>query len=266
MLYWISCVFKILTMYTSSPMPTGVFNFFKIHASVLGWLNMVMLGLAIFLLFAYLFEFKMCVTTLLLFVVSVYVFSLEESNGILRRASLLSFVFFAQFLAYLLYYLKIMLSYQNNRIIFSIQAISAAYTLSAISKLTTSGFNWVFSGKYIAIQIIKSYQYKFVTTGDTKMISDGEKIADFIINQPNLIVCLLSLTLLLEFFAFVACINKRASFLYGLALLIMHFIIYTIMKINLKTIWLPMALFFVLPTLIELIESIRDKYFLTAKK
>lgn len=242
-LYWLGSVLGVLLTYNSAPVPHGVFTLFSITNQVLTWLNQVIIGVAVVLIIAYLFEFKMAITTLLLFTLSVFTFSLEESNGILSRSSLLSFLFFAQFIAYLLPGN----SYQNNRILFSIQAIAATYTLSALSKLQVTGFSWVLNGKQMALQIIKSYQYKYATTGNWSAVTKGNEMADFIQNHPTLVLFMLTTTLLLELCALLCLRSKSSILAYGILLAVMHFFMALIMNINLSSISTPMFLFMVNP-------------------
>ncbi len=249
-LYWFGSTVGVLLTYKSIPIPHGIFSILRIPETILSVFNTTLIILSILLLIAYLAEFKMALTTMLLFLISVFTFSLEESNGILSRSSLLSFIFFAQAVAYLLPLFNQTISAKNNRILFPIQAIAATYTLSALSKLQVTGINWIFSGKYMALQILKSYQYKYVTSGNWSVVTHGNEMALFIQNNPNLVVVLLTITLILELFALLCLRNKYSILIYGVLLTIMHFSMALVMDINLSSISTPMFIFMVVPGII----------------
>ena len=247
-IHWLGSILDVLFTYKSTLVPHGIFTLFPISSQSLTWLNPSIIALAVVLVVAYFAEFKMAITTLLLFAISVFTFSLEESNGILNRSSLLSFLFFAQFIAYLLPGN----SYKNNRILFSIQAIAATYTLSALSKLQATGFGWVLSGKQMALQIIKSYQYKYVTNGNWGLMTKGNEMALFIQNHPKLVLFMLTSTLLLELCALLCLRSKSSIIAYGILLSIMHFFMALVMNINLSSISTPMFIFMVIPGIMSL--------------
>lgn len=246
-LYWFGSILGVLLSYKSAPVPHGIFSVLRIPEDILAVLNPTLILLTILLIVAYLAEFKMALTTMLLFLVSVVTFSIEESNGILSRSSLLSFIFFAQTVAYLLPIFIQTISAKDNRILFPIQAIAATYTLSALSKLQVTGISWIFSGKHMALQILKSYQYKYVTSGNWSVVTHGNEMALFIQNNPNLVVMLLTITLVLELFALLCLRNKYSIFIYGVLLTIMHFSMAVVMDINLSSISTPMFIFMVAP-------------------
>jgi hypothetical protein len=245
--YWLRKILGILFTYKSTIVPHGIFSLGGISETTLAWLNPVLIILTVLLVAAYLVDFKMVLTTLLLFVVSVFTFSLEESNGVLNRSSLLSFLFFAQAIAYLIPLFNPFFTPKNNRILFSIQAIAATYTLSALSKLKVTGISWIFSGKYMTLQILKSYQYKYVTNGNWEVIERGNEMALFIQNHPKLVMVLLTIALILELFALLCLRNKYSIIIYGALLTIMHFSMAVVMDINLSSISAPMFIFMINP-------------------
>jgi hypothetical protein len=245
--FWLSRVVVVYTSFYSAPLPRGLFHLipnFHIHNY---YFNYTLFALALIGVFFYISERFMPLTTLACALLSIFTFSLEESNGILNVYSLLSAIWLAQFVAYLVCIKSAQLNIINVRFSFTIQVIASAYTLSAISKLATSGVSWVFSGPRMTLSILKSFTYEYITTGKYNALVIGNKMAK-LVEENNTVVCtLLATTLLLEFFAWVACINKRVAFWYGLSLLIMHLFIYLIMNINLVAIWYPMFLFMILP-------------------
>ncbi len=255
-LYWLSRIVIIYLQYHSTPLPQGIFTFFSFSYAQIPWIKYLFISVAIILSIMYFLEINMRVTTLLLFIFSVFSFSFEESNGVLNIYSLLSFLFFAQFAAYVLPFFSERLRGEEYRFEFSVQAISAAYTLSALSKISVSGPNWIYSGKFMALQILKSFQYKYVTNGDWSAVQQGQEMAIYLIQNPAVTTFLLSAALVLELFALVAVLNVKLRFWYGLSLLCMHIAIWQIMNINLFSISFLMALFFIFPPLINRIIGI----------
>lgn len=249
-LYWLKKVLGILFKYQTSPLPVGILKFLPMSVTVSNYRYYVIL-LSILLVVMYLTETKMVFTSLAIFLLSVLVFSFEESNGILNRFSVFSFIFFAQFIAYILLYLNPKYKVEKTCMQFSVQVIAAAYILSALSKLSTTGINWIFSGQNMALQVIKSFQYAHITTGEENLMVKGLNIANFILNYPNLINLFLLLTILLELNVWLACQSKKAAFIYGCLLLAMHFFIYLLTNINLSAISYPMFIYFLFPVFIN---------------
>lgn len=247
---WFLNIAVILLGYNSAPIKQGIFNWYNfnfIENPI--WRYLILLISFIFTLM-YLFEKRMTISTMGLFVISVFAFSLEESNGILSRASLLSFVFFAQYLAYIIHKYYPKLDHKQLRFTFSIQAVVAAYMLSAISKLSASGMEWVSNSKYLSLQILKSYHYKFVNYADYKILKEGIDFASFVQNNQNTITALLTFSLILELFAWISLGSKKRAIIYGILLLSMHIGIKLTMDISLVTISGPMLIFMVNPLFI----------------
>lgn len=250
----------ILLTYQSAPIPAGIFTWFDfafienpIWRYLIILLNITFSGM-------YLFEKRMTVSTMCLFVISVFTFSLEESNGILNRYSLLSFLFFAQYLAYQIGVFYPKLDYTQLRFTFSIQAIAATYILSAISKLSVSGIFWASSSKYLPLQILKSHQYKYVTNADIDYVNTGNKLASFVQENHTLITALLTISLLLELFAWLSIGSKKRALLYGCLLMLMHIGINWLMDIRLIGISRPMYIFLVNPLFIIWVAALNPLF------
>ena len=175
------------------------------------------------------------------------VFTIEVSNGIFRRNDLFSFVFFAQFLAYLFKLKNIDSNIKKNRVQFSVQVIAVGYTLSAISKLYTSGLNWILDGRKMPLQIMKSFFYSYVNEGNIYFIQKGNEMANNLNNNLYLIYFLLGFSLFLELFALVSIFNKKNALIYGLLLMLMHLGIYITLDIVIKGVYIPMLIFLVNP-------------------
>lgn len=250
----------ILLTYKSAPIPAGIFTWFDFeYIEHPIWRYLIIL---LFILFSgmYLFEKRMTLSTMCLFLISVFTFSLEESNGILNRYSLLSFLFFAQYVAYQVCVFYPKLDYTQLRFNFSVQAIAATYMLSAISKLTISGLLWASGAKYLTLQILKSHYYKYVTNADIDYIYTGNLMVSFVQKNQALITVLLTISLLLELFAWLCIGSKKRALFYGCLLVFMHIGISWLMDIRLIGISRPMSIFLVNPLFIIWVAALNPLF------
>ncbi|MDX2001056.1 MAG: hypothetical protein SFW35_01370 [Chitinophagales bacterium] len=243
---WLAFVLSSFFTYQNQPFSAGICQLFDcsfISREIPFWLLVVLFsGIAIL----YILEKEMLITTLLMGIFMLICFSLEESNGILSRG-LFTAVFFAQFFAYAFHRLNWIRNIEHYRLQFSAQIVAAAYFLSALSKLSTSGFHWPSDGYRMAIQILKSFNYNYFDWGNVAYLSRGTSYANFILEHSMLVTISLSLALLLEFMVPIALFNRRVIFFFGLALLIMHIGIQLLMSIMIWPIVLPMILIFINP-------------------
>jgi hypothetical protein len=198
-------------------------------------------------LLLYLFEVRMVYTTLLLFFLSLLIYSIEESNGLLTRRGVLSLLFFAQFLAYLFNNIRPRNSLAKDRIQFTAQFIAAAYLLAAISKLTTSGMAWISDSPNVALQVLKSFDYSYFDTGLKEELYRGAHMSSLIAAHLVWVKFLFGSALILEFFSFMLLGSKRTAFIYALFLLAMHIGILITMDIFFPTITFPLITFLINP-------------------
>lgn len=256
---WIKLAMIVLNSFQIIPMPQGICRLIPCEIFLEGYLKYSLILLIIISSIFYILEVKQMYTCLVIFLISTLLFTMEESNGILNRNSLFSFVFFAQFLAYLLHKYDSKSDIKKNRIQFSVQIIAAGYTLSALSKLYHSGIFWIHDGKRITLQILKSFHNMYVTDGDSTWISKAENMVDFIEKHPILVSLLLGSSLFLELFALLSIKSKKHALIYGLLLTVMHLGINIVMDITIGSIVYPMVLFMVNPYYIIWI-SLKSSY------
>lgn len=244
---WIKLALIVLNSFQTIPMPQGICKLIPCELLLDGYLKYTLILVMLMASLFYILEIKQMYTCLVIFSISTLLFTMEESNGILNRNSLFTFVFFAQFLAYLLYHYDSKSDIKKNRIQFSVQVIAAGYTLSALSKLYHSGIFWIQDGKRITLQILKSFYTMFVSDGDTKWLNKAENMVAFIENHPLIVSFLLGSSLFLELFALVSIKSKKHALVYGLILTFMHLGIFIVMDIAIVSIVIPMLLFMVNP-------------------
>lgn len=245
--FWIFIVFNFSSSYNSIPIPQGICKIIPCELLLSGLPRYLLIFITAIVLILYVLEIHMFWMTFFIFIISTIIFTIEESNGILRRLSLMTFIYFAQFLAYLVHRFYNKSNIRQNRIQFSVQAIVAAYTLSALSKLYESGIYWIVDGKRIPLQILKSYYQFYIDDGNLSILEKGLGIAQFIEEYPIIIYFLLFSTLFLEMFSLIAIINKKMAFIYGIFLLLMHIGIKLVMDIGIYSIAFPMVLFMINP-------------------
>jgi hypothetical protein len=126
--FWLNLIYRTLVEYNNLPLPIGVLCFLPANINISLVFKSICLTAAIISVYFYLIEKKMVWVTLFLFIISVLVFTIEESNGIFLRNNLFSFVFFAQFFAYVLNIKNIDSNIEKNRVQFSVQVIAVGYT------------------------------------------------------------------------------------------------------------------------------------------
>ena len=204
----------------------------------------ILIALVAFVAFiGYFFEKKMLASLFTLSLVSIGVFSASSSSGIFNQTSTLSMILVAQFIAYAKF--KLLGGKQklyNDRFNFSIQIISASYVLSAISKLTKSGWDWVFSYEEFVLQVNSNLIIYELNWG----VSLKEYI-DFLnvslLSNEILVWILLMLSLLIELFAFVMIFSKKSALAYSMLLLLFHLGILMLMGILIPPIVLAVVVF-----------------------
>lgn len=244
---WIILDLLIINSFRTIPMPHGICKLFPCELFLNGYMKYALILVIILISVFYILEIKQTFTCLFLFIISTLLFTIEESNGILNRNSIFTFVFFAQFLAYLLHSYDSKTDLKKNRIQFSVQVVAAGYTLSALSKLFNSGIFWIQDGKRITLQILKSYYSLYFDYGETKILDKGISMANFIENHTLLVYFLLGASLILELFALISIRSKKYALIYGLLLTFMHIGIYIVMDIAIVSIIFPMIIFMINP-------------------
>jgi len=247
-LYWYVLTKRVLENYSTIPLPVGVcklvecdflfFEEFKLGIVVVIAITSIL----------YLAERYMKWVTLLIFLISVFVFTAEEANGVLSRNGMYSFVFFAQSAAYWFHYLR---SKQTNlnesRVQFSIQIVGFSYFLSGASKILESGLSWAADGQRITLQVLKSFYYNWATDGKVEHITKGEQIVKFIEENSGSLEIMLWASLLLELFAFTTAVNIKYARFYGVGLLMMHIGISMTMDILIMSFVVPMVIVLINP-------------------
>ncbi len=240
---WVGAIGISTFSHESVPYPSGICSLFDCSFLVTWHIYYGFYFTTLLLALLYILEKKMVVVTSLMCLMSLVVFTLEESSGILNRNTLYTLIFLVQAVAYF----RNSPSHKTERIQFPIQMIAAGYMLAGISKLTESGLGWITDAPLASIQIIKNYGFSYFDTGDISFLNEGLSKVDVLLAHPFFAKLLFAFTLFLELFAWLAVKNKLRSFIYGLLLTSMHIGILYFMNIFIEGIFYPMFIFMVNP-------------------
>ena len=255
---WIPLMVIMITQSKNCPYPVGICKLIDLEILFSTTGKTFLFILLCISFFLYVFEIKMVYTTLFIFVLSCIIISYHESNGFFFRATPYSAVFGSQFIAYAINKYNPDFNVLKYRIHFGIQIIAASYTLAAIAKLKGDGIGWIDNGGLFSIQVMKNYSYLYYDTGSFAFLENGKAIAYSIIEHKSQIKYLLATALGLELLCFVAILNSKVMFIYGLALLAMHIGFDFFMGIGIGVISKPMVVLFLNPLFLfhEFVKSI----------
>lgn len=262
---WLKTIFPLFNFYKEVAMPLGICKILPCEYLNSSWIAIFILITIIVFSVLYLLEKRMMLSTFIIFFLSLLFFTLEESNGVFERRGLLTFMFFAQFIAYALHsFLKRDFNLTTYRVQFSIQVIAIGYFLSGCSKLMTSGLQWITDGIRMPLQILKSFHSSYANNGEEFFLEQGAQMVQFIESNHLLVYFVLAGTLLLELGAIsVLFFSKKYTVVYGILLFCMHMGIFIVMDIKIVTIFHPMIALFLNPLYLGLIITyvLYQKYF-----
>jgi hypothetical protein len=114
---------------------------------------------------------------------------------------------------------------------------------------------WPFYAINIAPAVIKTHAHEHYEDLQTGLLERGEWISNLIINYPLIFICLFSVTIFFEFFAFSAVFNRRLAFVVGAGLLFVHGGIKWTMSLAFKHNEFMIFIFFILPFLTQQISK-----------
>ena len=243
-IFWINSFLYHLTVYSTAPLPAGICQVVGCDVLLSGVGKAVLFVSAGAALFFYLRNKVMSVACLSLGVLSMLSFTIEESNGILSRGGMFTALFFAQGMAFSISHGD---KASVKAILYSVQIVIAAYWLASISKLETSGLQWVEDAKYIPLQVVKSFSTEYFTIGDEYPLVQGKAIVSDLMDRTELIQLVLLFALLVEFTSPLAIFGRRWAIVIGTLLLLMHIGIEWVMNIYIDVIGHPMVIVLINP-------------------
>lgn len=230
-----------LSKYHSQPFPVGVCTIFDCSMFCSGIPKWLFVGLLVSFAWLYIVEKAMLLSLVGLSICSIITLTLEESNGNPAENGIISLLFIAQLIAYILHWINTKRLLEQDRVQFSIQIVAAVYVLSAVSKLSTSGSLWFMDdAPNFILEIYRVYNAKYAATGLIHYQETAGVVASFFLNHVLLLRILLFFALVIELFSFLMIINSSWAIVYGLLLLSLHLGIYLIIDVTFPTIMIPM--------------------------
>ncbi|MCW5906471.1 MAG: hypothetical protein KIS94_01310 [Chitinophagales bacterium] len=216
------CRVLLLNNYTTAPYPEGIFRLADLSFIGISPVKYILVVIAVAGVIMYVAEKRMLAALLLLSLISLAVFTLERSNSVKSRSELLSLILLVQLAAYAKerFFTKATTAH-NTAMFYSIQMIAAAYVMSAISKLLTSGFDWIWQSQNFVVQITKISEQILIEL-QLDISSHTQWITGLLLAHPHVTHLFFAAALTVELFAFVACFSKTAAKRYGWALLALH--------------------------------------------
>ena len=246
-LIWLLSFLLVFSRYNYAPTPESIFKLLPGSFYLSYNAKIFLLSTNLLLIYFYIIEKHIWWSLLGLSLISLFTFSLEDSNSDFNRNTMITGIFFAQFFAYSIKKIYLDFDTEKYRIQFSVQLISISYTISAISKLNTSGLNWITDGLLMPLQIMKTNYFGFVNDGNIAHITNARLIINLLDKYSFGVMFILAFTLIIELFAVVSIINKKYAFVYGILLVFMHIGIYLVLDVAIGGTYIPMLIFMVNP-------------------
>ena len=246
-LIWLLSFLLVFSRYNYAPTPESIFKLLPGSFYLSYNAKIFLLSTNLLLIYFYIIEKHIWWSLLGLSLISLFTFSLEDSNSDFNRNTMITGIFFAQFFAYSIKKIYLDFDTEKYRIQFSVQLISISYTISAISKLNTSGLNWITDGLLMPLQIMKTNYFGFVNDGNIAHITNARLIINLLDKYSFGVMFILAFTLIIELFAVVSIINKKYAFVYGVLLVFMHIGIYLVLDVAIGGTYIPMLIFMVNP-------------------
>ena len=261
-LIWMMSFLLILSRYNYAPTPESILKLFPDGFYLSFYVKIILFFCTILFVYLYVIEKNIWWALLGLSLISLFAFSLEDSNSDFNRNTMITGIFFAQFFAYSIKKKYLDFDIEKYRVQFSIQIIAISYTLSAIAKLKASGLNWVTDGLLMPLQIMKTNYFGYVNDANIEHIINAHQVIELLSKYSVGVMLVLAFTLIIEFFAFVSIFNKKYSLICGTLLLIMHIGIYLVLDVAIKGTYIPMLIFMINPLFLIsiLIKKLKSKF------
>jgi hypothetical protein len=113
-----------------------------------------------------------------------------------------------------------------------------SYVASALSKIINSRGLWLWNSKYLPVELVKSHRLSYYKELDPAMAGDPT-IAIWLINHPVVSQLLFGIGFFIEALAWLGLRDRRCSALAGIAIILMHFNIAWLMRLNFDNhVWL----------------------------
>jgi hypothetical protein len=246
---------------TDQPEPVGLARLFDLtFLSQPGVMPAIKL-LVIPVLILYVLGFMPVATLTLMLMATVLPGTLDNSQGATQHSlQVISLITLAQ----LIYHIAASSRWldHNNKlqrsrwgVFMGQQAIVAAYTVTALSKLGRSGFGWIADSKNFPIQMTKNIRMQHYNTLEAETVvgtwaKTSSWAQQILLDSPYLCRLLMSGGLFLELFAVLALCGRRIGAAYGSLLIIFHVLVRTMTGLNFRYHMAALFIFFILPLIL----------------
>lgn len=240
-IFWLATMWRVILVYgRGNPFPEGICRWFDCSALADGPLSWITLAVASLLALAYVRGNSPLIITASMACMSVVILSIERCHGVQAREELWSMILLGQTFAQVRHRLgnesfRQTVPEQNILMAYSVQMLTVAYVIAGITKLHTSGIDWVLNSPNVQLQVIKLAAQLKIEFGLEWPSAYADVVVLFIDRCPFLFRTLFALALLTELLAFIGMLSKRLSRLYGVMLLILHAGIMLVMFIIIPT-------------------------------
>jgi hypothetical protein len=254
---------------SAQPAPVGLAHLFDLtFLSQPGVMSSIKL-LSIPVLITYVLGFIPPVTLTLMLLATVLPGTLDNSQGATQHSlQVISLITLAQLIYHIAATTRLLDHDRLKRAQWGVfmgqQAIAAAYTVTALTKLGRSGFGWIIDSKNFPIQMTKNIQMQYYNTLEPETVSGfwaktSAWVQQILLDSPNLCRVLMSGGLFLELFAILALCGRRIGAAYGAALIIFHVLVRTMTGLNFRYHIAALFIFLILPLLVTWIAGLRSR-------
>ena len=240
-IFWLATMWRVILVYgDGNPFPEGICRWFDCSAFADGPLSWITLAVVSMLALAYVRGDSPLIITASMACMSVVILSIERCHGVQAREELWSMILLGQTAAQARYslgshYFRQTVPIQNILMAYSVQMLTVAYVTAGITKLQTSGFDWVLNSPNAQLQVIKLAAQLKIEFGLEWPSAYAHSVGLFIDRFPLIFQSLFAFALLTELLAFIGMLSKRLSRLYGVILLFLHAGIMLVMFIVIPT-------------------------------
>lgn len=117
---------------------------------------------------------------------------------------------------------------------FSQCSIAAVYVTSAITKVSKTGGMWLFESHYLAKSIVKTHRQTYYDNPSISVYEPVIGIAQWLAEHPWLTRIIMGSGFFLELFAFAALWNRTWAAFIGISMILFHFGVEWIMKLDFR--------------------------------
>jgi hypothetical protein len=113
-----------------------------------------------------------------------------------------------------------------------------SYTTSALTKIVASRGLWLWNSKYLCAELVKSHRLSYYKELDPALAGDPPA-AMWLLHHPFVAQAMFGMGFFIELFAWLGLRDRRCSAIMGAAIIIMHFNIAWLMRLNFDNhVWL----------------------------